>query len=219
VIGLLLWTLAAAAPPASWTGVAPPPAEARAVLEFERVNGLYSNPDPELEPVQQGPITVQLRSPENSVELFRHRLALVPMPQGRWRAQLAVEFEGEGKLEADVSLAGMTTLLKDEVRLPRQQLVVTGTILMERVDQGYRVLALELPPNIEVALESRLATNVVVACRNLTRFLPLVGCTGLKDALRRATVPLPPAGTELFLPDSLLTDPDRATLNHLLGGR
>ncbi len=221
MIVLLLWSLASLAatdPATGWEGVAPPPPETRQLVEFERFNGLYSNPNPELEPVRQGPITIQLRSPENSVELFRHRLALTPLGDGTHRAQLVVDFQGEGKLEADISLAGAVTRLTDEVHLPRQQLEVIGRIRLERVAVGYRVFAVELPASVQVAIDSRLGGSLMTTCRSLTRFLPLVGCNDLEGALHRATVPLPPPGTELFLSDDLLTPENRAALDGLLGG-
>ena len=219
VLSAILLSLPLVAQPSSGA-VAPPfppwPSEANAVMEFQLLNGVYSNPNPELDPVRQGPITVELRSPRNSLQLFRHRLALAPLGDGTFQAQLVADFEGEGDLEADVHLAGITRTLSDTVRLPRQTLVVAGRIRLERVENGFRAVALELPKEVTLAIDSQLGASLAVTCRGLTRFLPLVGCGSLEAALKKATIPLPEPGTELLLGDEQLTGEERALLQALL---
>jgi hypothetical protein len=151
------------------------------------------------------------------VQLFRHRLALKPEGGGVHLAHLAVEFQGEAQLEADISIAGLSTSLEDEVRLPRQQLEVLGRVRLEAVPGGFRVIAVELPEAVEVSLDSRLAGALMDACRGLTRFLPLVGCGDLEGAMNNATVPLPPPGTELFLANDQLGEGGRQVLARYLG--
>lgn len=196
--------------------VMPLPAEDPPGLEFELFNGEYSEPDPALEPVHQGPITVQLRSPSNSLRLHRHQVWLSPVGDGTYQARFWAEFEGRGDLEATLSIGKISTTLNDEVHLPRQELELEGTVRLEKAPGGYRVVAVALPESIQVTLESRIAGSLVKSCQGLTRFLPLVGCGGLEGALRQATIPLPPAGTELLLQDALLTREDHRQLERLL---
>jgi hypothetical protein len=187
-------------------------------FEFEGVNGLYSNPDPPINPVRQGSVTVTLRSPSNQVRLHSHRLRLVPLGGGTHGAFLDVEIEGQGDVVADLALAGTVTQLNDEVEIPRQRLHLFGEIQLRREAEGYRVIAVELQPTVRVEVRSRLAGSLAGTCRGFSRILPLaVDCNGLEQALAQAAVPLPDPGETFLLPNALLSDQDRQELDRYLG--
>lgn len=183
-------------------------------FEFERLNGVYSNPDPELAPVRQGALTVELRSPANQVRLHSHRLRLVALEDGTQGAVLQAEIEGRGDLEAELSVGGPATRLVDEVEIPRQSISVFGQIELQRVEGGYRVTAIELQPTVKVAIRSRLAGSLAETCRTFSRMLPLgVDCDGVESSLAQATLPLPGPGASFLLPDEGLDDDDRRRLD------
>ncbi|MDY7091976.1 MAG: hypothetical protein SX243_03305 [Acidobacteriota bacterium] len=187
-------------------------------FEFEGVNGLYSNPDPPINPVRQGNLTVTLRSPSNQVRLHSHRLRLVPLEGGTHGAFLDVEIEGQGDVVADLAVSGAVTQLDDEVEIPRQRLHLFGEIRLQREAEGYRVIAVELQPTVRVEVRSRLAGSLASTCRGFSRILPLaMDCDGLEQALARAAVPLPGPGETFLLPDRLLSDQDRRELDRYLG--
>lgn len=187
-------------------------------FEFEGVNAFYSNPDPPIQPVRQGSITVTLRSPKNMVRLHNHNLRLVPLEGGTHGAFLDVEIEGEGDVVADLAVAGgAVTQLNDEVEIPRQRLHLFGEIRLQREAEGYRVTAVELQPTVRVEVRSRLAGSLAGTCRGFSRILPVaVDCGGLEEALAQAAVPLPDPGETFLLPDSLLSDQDRQELDRYL---
>lgn len=193
-------------------------APAEESFHFERLDGVYSNPDPPLAPIEQGSLTVALRSPANRVQLFRHELRLRPLGDGTHGAWLEAEIGGRGDLEADLSIAGATTTrLTDEVEIPRQVLRVFGQIRLDRVEDGYLVTAVELQPRVRLDIRSRLAGSLSGTCRSFTRLLPLgIECGSLEQALATAAVPLPKPGETFLLPDRLLTDEDRRRLDAYL---
>ncbi|MCB1057182.1 MAG: hypothetical protein KDD11_16900 [Acidobacteria bacterium] len=188
-------------------------------FHFARIDGTYSNPDPVIAPIEQGGLTVQLRSPANRVQLFDHELQLRPLGDGTHGAWLKAVIGGQGDLEADLSIGGApATHLTDEVEIPRQVLKVFGQIRLERVADGYLVTAVELQPRVELKIQSRLASSLAGTCRGFTRLLPLgIDCGGLESALAQAAVPMPAAGETFLLPDRLLTDADRHQLDAYLG--
>lgn len=188
-------------------------------VSLEGVNGVYSNPNPELEPVRRGPLTIHLRSPENRVRLASHRLWLSPRGGGRHAARLTAVIEGGGQLEADLVLAGSVQQLSDEVRLPRQRLNLEGEVRLARADGGYRITAVSSArPTVSVAIESDLVDDAVATCQQVARLLLLSStCNVIGIALSHAVVPLPEPGTRLFLADAQLTESDRARLDAYLG--
>ena len=186
-------------------------------FSFEKVNGVYSNPNPDLEPIQQGPLTVQLRSPANRVELRENRLLLTPNADGTHSAWLTLELQGEGDLEADLMVGGMTSKMTDKVSLPPQTLLLEGKIELRRQDSGYLVTGVELQPEVRLEIRSQLAKGLVTTCSRFSLLVPLgVGCKELERSLSMATVPMPEAGTTFLLSDELLTDSDRKQLDAYL---
>ena len=208
-LGSLLATLLLAAP-----GAATADGE---TFSFERVNGVYSNPDPELAPIRQGAVTVQMRSPANRLELRENRLLLRPNGDGTHRAWLTIELQGEGDLEADLLIGGMTSTMKDRVSLPPQTLLLEGRVRMERVEAGYRITGVELQRELRLEIRSQLAKGLVTTCTRISILVPLgAGCQELERSLSVATIPMPEPGTEFVLSDELLTDADRRRLDSYL---
>jgi len=186
-------------------------------FSFSKVNGVYSNPNPEIAPVEQGVVTVTLRSPSNEVELRENRLLLKPLEGGEHHAWLTVEIQGKGDLEADLAMAGAMTTMKDVVALPPQTLRLEGKIRLERVADGYQITAVELQKEVKLEIRSQVAASLVGTCKRLAFVMPVgSSCTQLEISLNEAAVPLPPAGEKFLLPDSLLTDEDRDRLDSYL---
>ncbi|MCB1036873.1 MAG: hypothetical protein KDD47_23810, partial [Acidobacteria bacterium] len=167
---------------------------------------------------RQGPLVVQMRSPANRVELRENRLLLRPNADGTHTAWLTVELQGEGDLEADLLVAGISSTMTDKVSLPPQTLLLEGRIRLERVEDGYRVTGVELQPEVRLEIRSQLAKGLVATCSRLSILVPVAGgCQELDRSLSTATVPMPKAGTSFLLPDELLTDTDRRRLDAYLG--
>ena len=206
--------LAVAAAPAG-----PPPGR-EADLSFSSFNGSYSEPGATLAPVTEGPITVQLSSPENTFVLVANRLHLTALPDGTQRARWTADFHGQGKLIADFSVAGAPGRIEDEVVVPPQSRSVEGRVRLARGDGGWVMTAVELPPSVSVEIRSRVADSLVATCEGMA-ILPLVrlDCGAFRASLETATVPLPAAGETYFLPDARLTAAERQRLDAYLAGR
>lgn len=189
------------------------------VFTFSKVNGVYSNPDPDITPVQRGPVTVTLRSPSNEVELRENRLLLKPAGGGLHLAWLTLEVQGQGDLEADLDLGPQTSRMKDVVILPPQTVVVEGKIRLERVENGYLATAVELPKEVKLEIRSQVAASLVETCGSLALFMPLgSACGELQESLEKAAVPMPPPGETLLLQDAMLTEEERRQLDLYLAG-
>ncbi|MCH9651066.1 MAG: hypothetical protein K0U98_22780 [Deltaproteobacteria bacterium] len=186
-------------------------------FHFDLINGVYNNPNPDIAPVRRGLVTIQLRSPSNEVELMSHQLNLQPLDGGVHRAFLTLEVAGEGQLEADLIISGVSTDLEDDVQLPHQTLFLEGQIRLQRVDKGYEVTVVELPAEIKLKIRSRLATSLVETCKRFSMLIPLgFGCSELERSLAEAAVPLPEEGENFLLSDDLLTAQDRQQLEAYL---
>src|SRR6186713_2387209 len=74
-------------------------------FRFERFNRSYPEVIPEIAPIEQGPLTIQLSSPKSNLTLRSHFLRLEPGPGGSHTAELRVEFLGKGRLVADLDVA------------------------------------------------------------------------------------------------------------------
>lgn len=192
-------------------------AAAGAEFEFQQLNRDYSYPTTNLVPIQQGPMSIRLGSPENTLSLRRHLVKLRPLPDGGFQAELSVLFDGQGRLEAELNIAGATQQLEDEVTLPRQSLELNGRIEISHGQDGYVIKATELhPPTLTLQIQSRLGTDLVQTCRRLA-FLSLAGvaCDSLQESLSQATFTLP-AGQTFLLPDSWLSPEEHQRLDAYL---
>ena len=218
---LLLAVFALAAAPPSPGGAAPaavPAPSAAASFTFASCNRTYQQLGAELAPVTQGGVTIQVRSPENRLDLLSHRLDLAPLADGTHRATFTAEFAGSGELIADVGVAGMTSRLEDSVTVPRQERIVVGRVRLGRGEQGYEITPVELPDAVDVRIESRLAGSFAALCESFA-LLPgmLLDCGALRAGLSRARVPMPESGETYLLPAECLDAGLRQRLDAYLG--
>lgn len=193
-------------------------AEAERAFSFSKLNRSYENLVGDLQPITQGPLTVELSSPGHTLILKSNRLVLSPLsaPAGAQRARLVLELMGKGQLVADVEGAGLETRLQDELFVPPQTVALEGKVKMRRVAGGYEVTPLELPAKVEVKIQSKLSNDLLTLCGGVA-ILTGLDCGGLERSLSVAAVPLPAPGGAYLLPDEDLTDADRAALDAWLG--
>jgi hypothetical protein len=191
-------------------GSGAPPGE----LQFERLNRSYSQVAPELLPITEGPVTVRLSSPQNSLTVRSHLLRLEPGAGNSHTADLHIEFSGKGWLVADVEMAGVSTRLEAAVVVPEQTLEMQGRLRLRKVSGGYEVTPEQLPRQVVIRIESDIGRRLVDLCDGVSQ-LPFtaVDCTALERALSRAAVPLPAPGESFVLADAELTPRDRQRLD------
>lgn len=194
-------------------GAASPPGQ----FKFERFNRSYPEVVPEIAPIVQGPLTIQLSSPKSNLTLKSHFLRLEPGPGGSHTAELRVEFLGKGWLVADVDVAGFTgTRLQDEVLVPPQAATLEGRVKVTREPGAYVVTTEQLPKQIRVKIQSGVGTQIVNFCDRIPTLLGDLDCPRLNQALSSAVVPLPPAGESYLLEDADLTPQERQQLESYL---
>lgn len=191
---------------------------AATVFQFDRLNRSYQMDDSEVAPVRQGPVTIHLSSPRNTLVVKGHSVSLRPLGDGLYQASVGLDFMGSGDLTADlVTDAGTSSRLEDLVVMPRQTVRVDGQVSFLRVAGGWDVTAHSLPPEVKVDIQSRLAGSLVTVCSQMAVFLGL-DCDGLDRSLSRVEVPLPAAGSVFHLPEEELTADEVARLEAYLAG-
>jgi hypothetical protein len=187
-------------------GAASPPGQ----FKFERFNRSYPEVVPEIAPIVQGPLKIQLSAPKSNLTLKSHFLRLEPGPGGSHTAELRVEFLGKGWLVADVDVAGFTgTRLQDEVLVPPQAATLEGRVKVTREPGAYVVTTEQLPKQIRVKIQSGVGTQIVSFCDRVPTLIGDLDCARLDQALSSAVVPLPPAGESYLLEDADLTPQER----------
>lgn len=207
--------LGAPSPRADAAAVGP----AATVFQFDRLNRSYQMDDSQVAPVRQGPVTIHLSSPRNTLVVRGHSLALRPLGDGLHEASVGLDFLGSGDLTADlVTAAGTSSRLEDLVVVPRQTVQVDGQVSFARVPGGWDVTAHSLPSRVAVDIRSRLAGSLVTMCGQMALFLGL-DCDGLDRSLSRVEVPLPEAGSVFHLPEEELTADEVARLEAYLSAR
>lgn len=211
ILGIAIAGLSLAASVAQGAAAAEP-----RTLAFSKLNRSYENLVGDLQPITEGPLTVELSSPSHTLVLKQNRLVLTPGAAGDYLARLELDILGKGQLIADVEGAGLSTRLQDELYVPPQKLALAARVRMRRVEGGYEVTPLELPAKIEINIQSKLSNTLLSLCDGVALFTGL-DCAALDRALSRVAVPLPAAGGSHLLPDSDLTEGDRAALDALLG--
>src|SRR4029453_3147549 len=188
-------------------------------FSFSKLNHSYENLVGDLQPITQGPLTVEMSSPGHTVILKSNKLVLTPLsaeagaPQ---QARLEPQLMGKGQLVADVEGAGLQTRLQDELFVPPQTVTLEGKIKLRRVPGGYEVTPLELAAKGGVKNQSKLSNDLLSLCGGVAIFTGL-DCAGLERALSVASVPMPAPGGGSLLPDSALPGADRAGLGAWLG--
>jgi len=187
------------------------------LFQFDSLNGTYSMDGSDIEPVRQGPITIHLSSPANSLVIRSHSLELDPVGDGTYRSKVAVDFLGKGDLVARFETdAGTSSQLEDELVVPRQTLRLDGRVKFRRVPLGWEVTALELPPEAQVRINSRLANSLLTLCGQLSAFLGF-DCDGLDASLSQVRVNLPEPGSVFLLEEADLTPEETRRLDAYLG--
>jgi hypothetical protein len=214
--GVAVWAAEQGAEQGAEGGVEEGAEVGSASFQFELLNQAYSQVDTTLPPVERGPLTLLLSSPQATLTLLHHNLRLTPEGQGVHRAELEVEIEGQGDVVAELKVAGSGSRFTDRVTVPRQAGTLVGRVRFEAHPEGYQVTVLELPETFEVRMETGIGGSLLAVCNGFGGFLPL-GCDAIEKALTVAPVPLPPAGDVFFLGEPFLTPDDRVRLEAYLG--
>jgi hypothetical protein len=186
-------------------------------FELGRLNRGYREVAPEIQPIEEGPVTIRLSSPRNSLIVRHHLLRLEPGIGNSHSAELRIEFMGKGWLVADVEVGGASTRFQDEVQVPPQALEMQGRVRLRRVRGGYEVTPEQLPQNVRVRIQSGIGRQIVNLCDGVS-VLPFteVDCAALEQELTRVAVPLPAAGESFFLEDAEMTAQERQHLDSYL---
>jgi len=190
------------------------------VLISDRVNGVHTDFEIDLAPIEVGPVTVVLSSPTHSLEVFEHELSLAPGEGGAEMATLRARYQGQAHLVADLEVAGMSSEIDDNIELPLQETEVTGLVEIVRVEDGYRVTALEAPSHVEIQVESDLAGRLGLLCRGFAVLaMGNVDCEAVDQAMSVVKVPLPEPGEEFFVASEDLTEQERGQIDKVLRAR
>ncbi|MEM6454853.1 MAG: hypothetical protein AAF772_07130 [Acidobacteriota bacterium] len=191
-------------------------------LQLDALTGDHVNVMREDVELLRGAVTVRLRSPSHRVTVHAHEISLRPLGapgDGRLFASLSATFEGAGDLIAEVVTGPSSAPAQrwdDRVVAPKQDVRVAGTIELIGYRDGFVVHLIELPATLSIEVESALLEQLLGTCRALEA-VPMVpiDCGALAPRLRRPPLPLPPAGTRLWLSNAQLTDAERTALTAL----
>lgn len=186
-------------------------------VEFPRLNQTYRDLAPEISPFTSGGIGVRLRSPANQVTVRSHRLELDRQADGSVRFAASVALLGKAELVAELDAGGLPAVLADEVLLPIQQVELAGRAEVRRLADGYEVVPRELPAHVALAVQSRLAAQLVTWCDLSSILVPGLECGGIEQALSSVRLPLPAAGEAYFIEASRLLPEEVAALDLALG--
>lgn len=191
-------------------------------LVFERFNQTFVDTVDEIAPIHKGPLVIRPSSPHHRLTVVSHSVELAARGDLH-DLVVTMRFHGEAELVMQVETAGVPMTLEDEVSVPEQEKRVDAVIRLERAEsgEGFDITTVELPKDLQVEIESRLAGQIVSLCRAVTMFsLSDAGCDGLELALANPRVNLPPPGSEYYLADSELTpDELRRLLDYLSAAR
>jgi len=186
-------------------------------FRFARFNRSYPEVIPQISPIVEGPLKVQLSAPRSNLTLRSHLLRLEPGPGGSHTAELRVEFLGSGWLVADVDVGGLTsTRLQDKVLVPPQAATLEGRVRVAREPGAYVVTTEQLPKQLRVKIQSGIGNQIVGFCDRVPTLLADLDCERLDRALSSAVVPLPPPGESYLLEDADLTPQERQQLDAYL---
>ena len=190
------------------------------MLISDRVNGVHRDFETDLAPIEIGPVTVVLTSPTHSLEVFEHELSLAPGEGGAEMATLRARYQGQAHLVADLEVAGMSSEIDDNIELPLQETEVTGLVEIVRVEDGYRVTALEAPSHVEIQVESDLAGGWG-SCAGALRCWPW-GTSIARRSIRRcrwSRCPCRNRAKSSLSPDEDLTEQERGQIDKVLRAR
>ncbi len=185
-------------------------------LLFPRLNDTYRDLAPAIAPVSMAGMTIELSSPSNSLTIKSHRLELEALGDGVHHFRGAIDFLGKAKLIARFGET-MPGEIQDEVLLPTQTVELEGEITIVRDDGGYDLTTVRLPEHAEIAMQSRLASQLLTVC-DLMTVLAGGDCSGLERAFGRVRLPLPPPGRTYRVEAEELTAEERAMIDDYLAG-
>lgn len=196
---------------------APLAAGERGEIELSFVNGDWRNLDAGIQPVRRGALTIHVSSPDHRVTVHRNHLTLTRDGDGPVDAVLEVEFDGEGKILADLESGGLSNRFEDQVAAPRQTVTTRAKVRFARTEGGYLMTVVEAEPSVELEIESDLAGRLVGLCQVFEN-LPLVpvDCGGVETALSVVTVPMPRPGEEFLLPAAFMNQAEKAFFDRFL---
>ena len=170
------------------------------------MNRVYENLDSNLQPIEQGKVTIRVSSPEHRLTVHGNRLTLTPMADGTLDAMMEVDFEGHGHLIADVDSFGR---FEDRVQAKRQTPRVAGTVRLTRADGNYLFTVVRSDPSVRLNIESGVARQVVGACRVFAMLMNLP-CGGIEKSLTAVNIPMPEPGEQFQVPADLLNADEKA---------
>jgi hypothetical protein len=170
-----------------------------------------------VEPVSEGPLTIQLSSPSNKLVLVSNALRLELGADGLYSADLEVRFYGKGRVVANVDVSGVARRFTDDVLVPPQTRRLAGRVRVTRSGDGFLLTPERLPRELLVSIQSRLGNDIVNLCESLAA-LPFsdLDCSGLDRALSTARVPLPRPGEGFYLARTDLTPDERRQIEGYL---
>lgn len=186
-------------------------------FSFPALNKSYKDLVSDFLPVRQGPVTLTLSSPSQTLTVRGNRAVVTPRADGTFDGRVELDVMGKGFLAGDIDWNGTGTRLQDELILVPQTLVLEGRARIERGTGGYTITALSLPREVKVRITSKLSVELVNWCDRAS-LIPFSGldCRGLENSLSEVTVPLPGAGESYFLSDAEIEPAERRKLDALL---
>jgi hypothetical protein len=195
--------------------LADPPASDPGGIQIGYLNRTWTDLAGEASPVDEGPLSVRLRSPENRITVHRNRLALAPRAGGDPDARIEAEFEGEGRLVAEVGDGRFATTFTDRVTAPRQSVRVAGRVRVTRDAGAYRVTLVEGPASAPVEIRSEAIRRVLGLCEEIG-WLAALDCGRLRGRLSTVHLPLGDDRRTLRLPRERLGAAERAYLDRFV---
>jgi hypothetical protein len=184
-------------------------------IELEYLNQTHTNLKGELAPIQEGPLEIQLNSPNPRLTLHRNRLVLTPSASGDPDAWVEAEFEGAGDLVAHVEGGPVATQFQDHVVAPRQVVELRGKARVARDDEGYTLRLVKAPPSVPIRIRSGIVDRCVALCNGMGLFAA-VDCGRLERALSTVQVPLRSEDPTLRIPRTRLSATDRTYLDRFV---
>ncbi len=175
-------------------------------VELGFMNGVYEDLDSNLQPIRQGQVTIRVSSPDHRLTVHGNRLTLAPAGDGLLEAVIEADFEGRGRLIADVETIGR---FEDLVEAPRQTARAAGTVRLTRAGGDYLLTVESADPSVGLEIKSGVVRQVTGACRILAMLMSLP-CDGIEKSLSVVRVPMPGPGEQIRVPADLLSDEERA---------
>ena len=185
-------------------------------VQVERLNRVYEAFLTELAPIEVGPATVKLQSPDHSLTMVRHLAQLRRWVAASTGLDLEVRFAGSGKLFADVSMGRIETTFEDDLVVPVQTLRLSAGRVCKTAATATTSPRRSLDREVTVRIESRLGGRLVSVCHQMVLVLVNLDCVELDQAMKNLRVPLPPAGETYFLDYIELSEGERRQIDQYL---